>query len=153
MSASASRKYVLFGAFTALSLVLDQWTKALARTHLRPLGPFNPKVVIEGFFNLRYSENPGVAFGMLQQMPGGRLVLTLLAVAAIVLVLAYLRRTEPDADAQGGVGDVEGRPLVRLDVPHDEVGDLTEGDAIDQVADGAATDEPERDVQPELARP
>ena len=76
MSASASRKYVLFSVFLALSLGLDQWTKALARTHLRPLGPWNPKVVIEGFFNLRYSENPGVAFGMLQQMPGGKFVLT-----------------------------------------------------------------------------
>ena len=42
-------------------------------TCLRPLGPFRPKVVIDGFFDLRYSENPGVAFGMLQDIPGGRI--------------------------------------------------------------------------------
>src|SRR3954453_13114714 len=91
------RKYVLFAAFAALSIVLDQWTKSLARTHLRPLGPWQPKVVIDGFFNLRYSENPGVTFGMLQQLPAGRLVLTLLAVGALVLVLLYLRKSDPAA--------------------------------------------------------
>lgn len=92
-TAGASRKYFLFGIFAAISIGLDQWTKQLARETLKPLGPFHPKVVIDGFFNLRYSENPGVAFGMLQQIPGGRLLLTLMAVAAFVLVLAYLRKT------------------------------------------------------------
>ena len=126
MSASASRKYVLFGAFLALSLGLDQWTKALARTHLRPLGPWNPKVVIEGFFNLRYSENPGVAFGMLQSMPGGKFVLTALAVAAIVLVLMYLRRTESDA--------------TRLHVALGLVGGGALGNVIDRISYGRVTD-------------
>ena len=126
MSAPSGRKYVLFGMFLALSLGLDQWTKALARTHLRPLGPFSPKVVIEGFFNLRYSENPGVAFGMLQSMPGGRLVLTLLAVVAIVLVLAYLRRTEPDA--------------TRLHAALGLVGGGALGNVIDRVTYGKVTD-------------
>ena len=126
MSASASRKYVLFGVFTALSLVLDQWTKIMARASLKPLGPFNPKVVIEGFFNLRYSENPGVAFGMLQQLPGGRLLLTLLAVVAFVLVIAYLRKTEPDA--------------TRLHVALGLVGGGALGNVIDRVAYGRVTD-------------
>lgn len=120
------RKYVLFGVFMALSVVLDQWTKALARTHLKPLGPFHPKVVIEGFFNLRYSENPGVAFGMLQQLPGGRLLLTLLAVAAFVLVLAYLRKTEPTA--------------TRLHVALGLVGGGAIGNLIDRVMYGRVTD-------------
>ena len=44
----------------------------LARTHLQPRGPYNPKVVIDGYFDLRYAENPGVAFSMLQDLPGGR---------------------------------------------------------------------------------
>ena len=73
---SVRRKYVLFTIFMIISLVLDQWTKVLARTHLRPRGPFRPKVVIEGFFDLRYAENPGVAFSMLQDIPGGRIWLT-----------------------------------------------------------------------------
>ncbi|HVU50918.1 MAG TPA: signal peptidase II [Polyangia bacterium] len=126
MSAPASRKYVLFGAFLALSLGLDQWTKALARTHLRPLGPWNPKVVIDGFFNLRYSENPGVAFGMLQQMPGGKFVLTALAIAAIVLVIMYLRRTDSDA--------------TRLHVALGLVGGGALGNVIDRISYGRVTD-------------
>ena len=123
---SASRKYVLFGVFLALSLGLDQWTKALARTHLRARGPFNPKVVIDGFFNLRYSENPGVAFGMLQELPGGRLLLTLLAIVAFVLVIAYLRRTDPSA--------------TRLHVALGLVGGGAIGNLIDRVMYGRVTD-------------
>ncbi len=126
MSAPAGRKYVLFGVFLALSLGLDQWTKALARTHLRPLGPYTPKVVIDGFFNLRYSENPGVAFGMLQQMPGGKFVLTALAVAAIVLVIMYLRRTDADA--------------TRLHVALGLVGGGALGNVIDRISYGRVTD-------------
>jgi signal peptidase II len=94
---ASSRRYAVFGALAALSLVLDQWTKMLARAELKPAGPFHPKVVIENYFMLRYSENPGVAFGMLQSLSGGRVVLTLLAVAALVMVLAYLRQTDPRA--------------------------------------------------------
>jgi signal peptidase II len=126
VSSGTGRKYVLFGVFFALSLGLDQWTKALARTHLRPLGPYTPKVVIDGFFNLRYSENPGVAFGMLQQMPGGKFVLTALAVAAIVLVLLYLRRTDPEA--------------TRLHVALGLVGGGALGNVIDRISYGRVTD-------------
>ncbi|HVV50207.1 MAG TPA: signal peptidase II [Polyangia bacterium] len=89
----ARRKYLLFTVFLALSLALDQWTKGLAREVLRPRGPFNPKVIIPGYFDLRYAENPGVAFSMLQELPSGRVLLTLLAVAAFALVIVYLRRT------------------------------------------------------------
>ena len=90
---SARRKYLLFTIFTIISLVLDQWTKVLARRDLRPRGSYNPKVIIEGWFDLRYAENPGVAFSMLQDIPGGRIWLTILAVGAFVLVLYYLRKT------------------------------------------------------------
>lgn len=123
---TANRKYVVFGAFMALSVVLDQWTKALARTHLKPLSPLNPKVVIDGFFNLRYSENPGVAFGMLQQVPGGRLWLTLLAVLAFVLVIFYLRSTEPGA--------------TRMHVALGLVGGGALGNVIDRALYGRVTD-------------
>jgi signal peptidase II len=126
VSAGAGRKYVVFGAFLALSLGLDQWTKALARTFLRPLDPYRPKVVIDGFFNLRYSENPGVAFGMLQQIPGGRLLLTLLAVLAFVLVLTYLRKTDKRAS--------------RLHVALGLVGGGALGNVVDRIAYGRVTD-------------
>jgi len=126
VTGTASRKYVLFGVFFALSLALDQWTKALARAHLRPLGPFNPKVVIDGFFNLRYSENPGVAFGMLQQIPGGKFILTAMAIVAIVLVVMYLRRTDADA--------------ARLHVALGLVGGGALGNVIDRISYGRVTD-------------
>ena len=90
---SVRRKYLLFTIFTVISFALDQWTKILARHHLRPLGSRNAKVVVEGWFDLRYAENPGVAFSMLQDIPGGRIWLTILAIGAFVLVLYYLRKT------------------------------------------------------------
>src|SRR5262245_49379129 len=91
--ASSRRKYVLFTVFAVISFILDQWTKVLARRDLRPRGPFNPKVVIRDYFDLRYAENPGVAFSMFQNLPGNRVILTLLALGALVLVIHYLRKT------------------------------------------------------------
>ena len=121
-----ARKYILFGVFAVVSIVLDQWTKALARDVLRPLGPYRPKVVIDGFFKLRYSENPGVAFGMLQSMTGGRIVLTLMAVAAFALVIFYLRKTDAGA--------------TRLQVALGLVGGGAIGNLIDRVTYGRVTD-------------
>ena len=89
----AKRKYVAFSLFAALSLGLDQGTKALARHTLRPRGPLRPMVIVGGYFDLRYGENPGGAFITLQDVLGGRLLLALLAVAAFALVLVYLRKT------------------------------------------------------------
>jgi len=125
-NAPAPRKYILFGVFAVVSIVLDQWTKALAREALRPLDPYHPKVVIDGFFNLRYSENQGVAFGMLQNMTGGRVVLTLMAVAAFALVLYYLRKSEPQA--------------TRLHVALGLVGGGAIGNLIDRMMYGRVTD-------------
>jgi signal peptidase II len=123
---SPARKYVLFGVFAVVSIVLDQWTKVLARDVLRPLGPYRPKVVIDGFFKLRYSENPGVAFGMLQSMTGGRVVLTLMAIAAFALVIFYLRKTDAGA--------------TRLQVALGLVGGGAIGNLIDRVTYGRVTD-------------
>jgi len=123
---SAARKYILFGVFAALSIVFDQWTKVMARAVLRPLGPYNPKVVIDGFFKLRYSENRGVAFGMLQEMTGGRVVLTLMAVGAFALVIYYLRKSEPRA--------------TRLHVALGLVGGGAIGNLIDRMLYGRVTD-------------
>jgi signal peptidase II len=123
---SGRRKWILFVGFAALSLILDQWTKSLAREFLRPLGPYRPKVVIDGFFNLRYSENPGVAFGLLQQLPAGRMVLTLLAIGAFGLVILYLRKSEPQAS--------------RLHIALGLVGGGAAGNLIDRLLYGRVTD-------------
>ncbi len=120
------RKYVIFSVLGALMIVLDQWTKVLAREFLRPLPPGHGRIVVEGFFNLRYSENSGVAFGMMQSLPGGRLILTAVAVGALVLVLQYLRKTDA---AQ-----------VRLQVALGLVGGGAIGNLIDRIAYGRVTD-------------
>ena len=121
---SARRKYLLFTIFMIISLVLDQWTKVLARTHLRPR--INPKVIIDGYFDLRYAENPGVAFSMLQDIPGGRVLLTLLAIGAFLLVLFYLRKTPIEN--------------TRLHVALGLVGGGAVGNLVDRVMYGRVTD-------------
>jgi signal peptidase II len=83
-------------------------------------------VVIDGFFKLRYSENRGVAFGMFQEMTGGRIVLTLMAVGAFALVLYYLRKSEPRA--------------TRLHVALGLVGGGAIGNLIDRMIYGRVTD-------------
>ena len=120
------RKYVLFTVFAVVSLVLDQWTKVMARDVLRPRGPFNPKVIIQGFFDLRYAENPGVAFSMFQDLPGGRILLTLLAVVALVVVVAYLRKTPVEA--------------TRVHIALGLVGGGAIGNLVDRVMYGKVTD-------------
>jgi signal peptidase II len=118
------RKYVLFSLFAVLSLVLDQWTKMLAREYLRPRGPFHPKVIVDGFFDLRYAENPGVAFSMLTQIPGG--LLSLVALAAFGLVIAYLRKIPVES--------------TRLHIALGLVGGGALGNLIDRLLYGRVTD-------------
>src|SRR5215472_6321117 len=55
------------------------------------------------------------------------------------------QREERDADADGGVRHVERRPVPRAPVDVDEVHHRAEARAVDQVADGAAEDETDRD--------
>jgi signal peptidase II len=118
-----TRKYVVFAALAAISLALDQWTKSLARAHLAPLG-HRGKMVIDGFFNLRYSENTGVAFGMFQKMPG--ILLTLVALAAFVLVVSYLRKTPDDQ--------------LRIHIALGLVGGGAIGNLLDRIMFGRVTD-------------
>ena len=88
------RRYVIFGFFAAVTVVLDQWTKALVRESIKPLG-YAGKAVIDHYVMLRFSENKGMAFGMLQGLPGGRIILTVIAISAFALVILYLRRIDP----------------------------------------------------------
>jgi signal peptidase II len=118
------RKYFLFSLFTVLALVLDQWTKVLARQHLRPRGPFHPKVIVDGLFDLRYAENPGVAFSMLTEIPGG--LLSLVALGAFGLVIVYLRKIPVEA--------------TRLHIALGLVGGGALGNLLDRLLYGKVTD-------------
>ena len=73
---------------TALGLALDQFTKYwVART----LGNGGEIVVIKGFFSLGYTENPGIAFGMLSEA-NVKWLLVAISVAAIFIVVYYMMR-------------------------------------------------------------
>lgn len=122
----SKRKYILFSVLGIITIVLDQWTKVLARTHLRPLPFGEKKTVVEGFFDLRYSENPGVAFGMFQNLQGGRIILTVVAAFALFMVLMYLRRSEDHH--------------TRLHAALGLIGGGAIGNLIDRIAYGRVTD-------------
>jgi signal peptidase II len=87
------KKLVWFAIPALLSLVADQITKQWARATLAPEGSGRVISVIGDAVSFRYAENPGVAFSMLRDLPGGRFVLAGLAVLALVLVIRYLRAT------------------------------------------------------------
>jgi len=123
---STKTRNLLFGVSAVISLVLDQWTKVLARTHLKPLGPWKGKVIVPDYFDLCYSENTGVAFGMFQKLPGGRIWLTLVALAALLLVGYYLVRSHPRQS--------------RLHLALGLVGGGAVGNLLDRIAFGSVTD-------------
>jgi signal peptidase II len=79
--------------FLVLSiLVLDRWTKWLIDTRL----VLNQTlVVIDGFFNITYVRNTGVAFGILDSVQSSMksTILAILTVGAIIGVIVYAWRT------------------------------------------------------------
>ncbi len=72
--------------FIAAAVGLDQWTKILAVRHLYGSDPF---VLIPGVLELRYLENRGAAFGMLQQQQVLFAVLTVVVLSGIVFLYLF----------------------------------------------------------------
>lgn len=95
-----SSKYKYFLLAFVLSLGLDQISKVWARQTLAPMRP-GAITVVDGYFDLRYSENPGVAFGMFRDVPGRRYFLIPIGLLALTMVGVFLRKLEP---GQGRVG-------------------------------------------------
>jgi signal peptidase II len=76
--------------------MVDQTTKAWAVRNLRHRDDLT---IISGFFDLIYTENPGIAFGQLQGTGSfGRWFFVGLAVVAAVAVFYYFLRTPRDDD-------------------------------------------------------
>lgn len=80
----------------ALGIYLtDQASKAWAVRRLR----FRDLTAIRGILDFSYAENPGIAFGQLQEGGSfGRWFFVVLACAAAIAVLAYFFRTERNDD-------------------------------------------------------
>ncbi len=71
--------------------MVDQSSKAWA---VRALRFGDDRTIIQGFLDLIYTENPGIAFGQLQEGGSfGRWFFVVLAIAAAVAVFYYFLRT------------------------------------------------------------
>lgn len=77
--------YVIGIIAVVLGVALDQYTKYLATAHLQE----SPITLIEGVFQLRYLENRGAAFGLLQNQQAFFLIVS--AITLILLTIIYIR--------------------------------------------------------------
>ncbi len=91
------------------SVILDQLTKFWAVKDLMPIGS---TVVLDKILGLRYVENTGAAFGMLKDQRWFFIVLSSVAILAIVIYLVTQRRSVPPLlgvamamIAGGGIGN------------------------------------------------
>ena len=122
---SARGKYLLFGALAVASAIADQLSKAWVQHHLPTLGRGGMSVIGRRLM-LIYAENPGIAFSQFQNLSGGRVVLSLVSLAALGLIIGYLRKVPPTSVATiAGLGLIWGGAL---------------GNVIDRVAHGSVTD-------------
>ena len=82
-----------FLVLAAIVFLVDQATKVMAHAWLRDASPVP---VVPGLFSLSYSRNPGGLFGYFGDLPDPwrGVLLTVLPVIAIVLIGAFLVRSE-----------------------------------------------------------
>lgn len=73
----------------ALLVWIDQFTKFLAKTHLKNAEPIH---IIPGVFSLHYLENTGAAFGMLKDKLLFFILMTIIVVG--ILIFIYIRLPE-----------------------------------------------------------
>lgn len=85
------QRLVLILVVLGLSLALDQVTKVWARKTLKG----QPAVVlVDGYLDLEYHENPGSAFGLLRNVPGARYILIGVGFLALFVVWRMVRNAE-----------------------------------------------------------
>ncbi len=82
-------------AVTSMGGALDQITKFWATKSLRPIGSHT---VIEGYFDLEYSLNPGAAWSLLADLPAGgrRIFFVAATIGASFLIVHLYRKASPD---------------------------------------------------------
>jgi signal peptidase II len=111
-------KYFLISLIASLGL--DQGTKIWARNALKPILP-DALTVIPGYWDFRYSENPGSAFGLFRSIPYARFFLFIIGIFALYVIWSYLKKAEPGARrlaaelgmvAGGAVGNIVDRVAI-----------------------------------------
>ena len=118
-------KYKWFAALLVIALGLDQGSKMWARQSLRSIYPQTIKV-LPGYFELRYSENRGSAFGLFGNVPGARYLLFVVGIGALFVVGNMLRKAKAeDARIAAELGLLAGGAL---------------GNIIDRIVYGRVTD-------------
>lgn len=81
--------FLVYCAFAALLLALDQWTKSLALTHL----VYHQPVAVMPFFNFTLTFNTGSLFGAFHQYGEiTNLLLTLLTLVIALILIIWLWR-------------------------------------------------------------
>ncbi|MDO4261588.1 MAG: signal peptidase II [Eubacteriales bacterium] len=78
-------------SLTAVLILLDQWTKYLAVRYLKGSEALS---IVDGVFELRYLENRGAAFGILQGQRAFFLVIAALVLAGVVWLFSRMSREE-----------------------------------------------------------
>ena len=77
--------YILGLITVVLGVALDQFTKHLAVAHIKE----EPIILIDGVLELRYLENRGAAFGMLQNQQWFFLIVTIITLC--IIIYTYIR--------------------------------------------------------------
>lgn len=83
------RDYALLFAMAGIVIGLDQWTKALVRTHLEFGGMWSPWDWLMPYARIVHWNNSGAAFGILQ---GRSLLFTVLAFIVTGVIIYYFPR-------------------------------------------------------------
>jgi signal peptidase II len=91
--ADTAKKATLTLAIASISIALDQWTKRWARRVLDFRAGGHSRTVINNYFDLRYSENTGSAFGLFQSAHFARWLLVGIGVAAMIAIPIFIART------------------------------------------------------------
>lgn len=116
---AAVSKWGALSIVVALGVTLDQITKRIAHAELRMRGIVT---VVEGFFDFRYSRNPGAFFSLGADMSGGirRAFFIAASLVAIGLIVHLFRKAAPTQRAlqwalmlllAGAVGNLVDRVL------------------------------------------
>lgn len=88
------RNYSSVLVISFLVVLLDQMTKWLVKAHV----PFLSRINVFSWFDITHLRNPGIAFGMLRNMPEDIRLYFYIAVFVLVLVVIFffLRRLEEE---------------------------------------------------------
>lgn len=83
-----TRQLALVGITVLIVLILDQWLKYYIKTNFT-LG--ESKMMISNWFELHFTENPGMAFGLELGGSWGKIVLTSFRIIASAIIFYYIK--------------------------------------------------------------